>query len=530
MKNLYREICFSLREIVNKRFGKLPILPPWGEIPPQASFGDFSTMVALKIGSYLKKGPFSIACILKEELEKRLKGIEKIEIVKPGFINLFFARKTLLDSLKVILKKKENYFSFREKRRVLIEFVSANPTGPLSIAHGRQAVVGDIVANVLEFFGNRVVREYYLNDVGRQIDLLITSVEERMKEIEGKAFSLPQDGYWGDYVKDIAKEAIKKRPKNLKGFVLSYILNEIKKDLKKLGVRFERWVSQKELINKGKVEKVIALLERKGLAYVKDGALWFPSTKFGDDKDRVLMKSDGEFTYFASDIAYHKDKVERGFDKLINLWGPDHHGYIKRVKISLKALGFKEDILDILIIQLVKIKTKERMSRRRGTAISLSELVEDVGKDAARFYYTSRKNSSHLEFDIDKAKEASFENPLYYIQYAHARICSIFRKKGKRKLEPCWIDFLKDEKELLIIRKILQLSYCLERVYYTFEPVFLIEYLKDMANHFHKFYEERKVLGEDEKVTRARLALLEGVRIVLSCGLKLLGIEPARRM
>lgn len=530
MRDLYQKVSCSLGDILNTEYPDFEISLPLWEISSKEEFGDFSTMVALKVASKIKEDPLEVAAKIKEKLKKKLPEIDNIGILKPGFINLFFPKEHLISSFNKLLREREEYFASKKEKNVLIEFVSANPTGPLSIAHGRQAVVGDVIANILEFSGNKVTREYYVNDEGRQIDLLVESVGERVKEIEGKNFSLPPDGYLGEYVKIIAQEVIKQKPKDLKSFVIPFILSWIDRDLRDLGVKFDTWESQKELIDNGKVEEAVDFLKKKRLTEEKEGALWFLSTRFGDDKDRVLIKKDENYTYFSSDVAYHKYKMERKFNKLINLWGPDHHGYIKRVKAAVKALGFKEEVLEIIIVQLVAIKTKQRMSRRKGTSIPLYDLVKEVGADAARFYYLMRKNSSHLEFDIDKAKEISFENPLYYVQYAHARICSVFKKAGVNNIQLTHTKFLKDEKEFLLLRKILQLSCCLDKAYNTLEPVFLIEYLKNVAACFHKFYEERRILDEEANVRLARLNLLEATRIVLACGLNILGIKPMEKM
>ena len=528
MRDLYYIFSNTLKNFLNQYHSNIE--PPLWEVPREEKYGDFSTAVALKIASLSKKDPMKVASELKKVLEKELKRYtEHIEIIKPGFVNVFISHKGLIDSLNKIIKEKEKFFQEKRKRRVILEFVSANPTGPLSIAHGRQAVVGDVIGRVLKFFGNDVYREYYLNDEGRQIKLLVESVRERMKEIKKEDFSLPPDGYHGEYIKDIAQKALNVKDEKLEAFILSNMVSLIKNELSQLGVSFDGWFSQKELIKEGKVDKAISFLRKKRLVYDKDKAVWFLSTKFGDDKDRVLVKSDGELTYFASDVAYHRDKAQRGFDEMINLWGPDHHGYIKRVKAAVKSFGYDEGMLKVIIIQLVTIKTKERMSRRKGTAILLADLINEVGKDAARFYYLLRRNSSPLEFDIDLAKSISFDNPLYYIQYAHARIKSIFSKAKIEEFYPRFSQYLETE-DLFLIRHILQFAHCLDKVYYSLEPVFLIEYLKGLSSSFHNFYERERVLSDDRNKTFARLNLLEALRIVLNCGLGLLGIPAWNKM
>ena len=537
MRTFFDKVSQRLEKVIQEHYSQSLSHPLW-EQPQRQGFGDLSSTVALRLASQLKRNPFEIAEEIKSHLKESLSAdVERIEVVKPGFINLFISQKTLIDSLDVIIKQGDKFFRIKENKKVIIEFLSANPTGPLSIAHGRQAIVGDTIANILEFFGNKVTREYYLNDAGRQIELLVSSVKAWL-DINEVVAQIPEGGYKGEYVKGIADKVLadkgyqnRSKKFDFKKFVLKYILdNYIKKDIEALGIRFTNWFSQQELIDKRLVEESITFLKKKGLIYEDQDALWFSSTKFGDDKDRVIRKADGELTYFASDIAYHKEKIERGVNELINLWGPDHHGYIKRVKTAIQALGYSEDILKIIIVQLVTLKTKEKMSKREGTFILLSELIEDLGKDTTRFYYLTRRNSSHLEFDIDLAKKASFDNPLYYIQYVCARIESIFKKAPKASFNTKFNKLLNDPEELNLLRSLLQFTYCLEKARCTLEPVFVIEYLKSLAASFHQFYERVRVIDEDQDITQARLNLLKGVKEVFHCGLKLLGITPVEKM
>ncbi len=531
MKDFYDKVSSLLRKIVEQNYKITLDYPVW-EPPSRQNFGDLSTAVSLKIASQASKNPLEIAQFIKKKLIEKLNGqAERIEIIKPGFINLFLAKSLLIESLEEIVEKGKSCFRKKGKRKVLIEFVSANPTGPLSIAHGRQAVIGDVIANLLETQGDKVKREYYLNDEGRQIDLLALSVKERIKEIEGKDYQLPEGGYKGEYIKNIASDYLEKASgKSVRKFCLAYVKSLIEADLKNLKITFDDWVSQRELIERKKVEEVIGILAESGFIYEKENALWLRTTQFFDDKDRVVKKSDGALTYFASDIAYHYDKCRRGFDKLINLWGPDHHGYIGRIKSALSALNYgRKDLLTIVIIQLVSLKSKQRMSKRAGTMICLSELVKEVGKDAARFYYLTRKNSSHLDFDIDLAKKSSFDNPLYYIHYVCARIESIFKKAGTAP-DKSFSKYLEDSQELDLVRFLLQFSLCLQRAYYSLEPVFIIEYLKNLASLFHKFYEKVRVLSENPQKTKSRLNILQATREVFHCGLEILGIEPVKEM
>jgi arginyl-tRNA synthetase len=531
MKFFYDKVSALLQGIVSNNYKITLDYPVW-ELPSRQKFGDLSTAAPLKIASQIGKNPLEIAQEIKADLGKMVSDdVKKIEIAKPGFVNLFFSESLLISELKEIIKYKQDYFKGNNNRKVLIEFVSANPTGPLSIAHGRQAVVGDVIANLLEAQGNQVKREYYLNDQGRQIDLLVLSAKERIKEIEGKECHIPEGGYQGEYLKDVARAYLKEgNGGNLYQFCLCYIKSLIKADLDKLNISFDDWFSQKKLIEEKKVEEAIEALKEDGFVYEKEGALWFSSAKFSDDKDRVIKKSDGTLTYFASDIAYHYNKCRRGYDKLINLWGPDHHGYIGRVKSALKALGYKrKDLLTVVIIQLVSLKSKQKMSKRAGKLIRFSELINEVGKDAARFYYLTRKNSSHLDFDIDLAQKSSFDNPLYYIHYVCARIESIF-KKANSPLDEEFSKYLEEPQELDMVRFLLQFPLCLQKSYYSLEPVFIIEYLKELASMFHKFYEKVRVLGNDPKKTKARLNILQATKEVLYFGLGILGIEPVEEM
>ena len=530
MRGFYQKVSSVLQGIVKGKYDIDIELPVW-ELPPRQEFGDLSSNVAMRLASRLKKDPLSIASEIKVELESSLgSDVEKIEILRPAFINIFLSKDSLVEALNEVLKKKDNFFRHTIKRKVLLEYVSANPTGPLSIAHGRQAVIGSTIANILSFFGNKVTREYYINDAGRQLDLLVTSVQAHLDVKKGQEPKIPEDGYQGEYVKDIAKAYKSKGRGDLKKFVLKFVMNWIKSDLKTAGVDFDTWRSQQDIIDEGQVHKAIEELKKKGLIYTKDDAVWLSATKYGDDKDRVIIKADKELTYFASDIAYHWEKYNRKFDSLINLWGPDHHGYIPRVKASIKALGYDSDILDVLIIQLVTIKSKGRMSKRKGTMVLLADLVDDVGRDTVRFYYLMRKNSSHLEFDVDLAKEASVNNPFYYVQYACARIESIYKKAKKKNINLKYSSYLGEEEELSLIRTLLQFFHCLEKAYYTLESVFIIEYLKNLATALHKFYEQKRVIVEDNNITQARLNLLEATRIVLHCALGLLGIKPVKKM
>ncbi|MDD5465688.1 MAG: arginine--tRNA ligase [Candidatus Omnitrophica bacterium] len=513
------------------------------DLPTDKRFGDFTTNIALKLSKELKQPPRVVAGQLvesiREEIEKSgLKDlITQVKVEGAGFINFYLKEDYFYEELrKIITKGKEALkVDLGKGKKVLIEFVSANPTGSLSVAHARQAAVGDCLSNVLSFIGFKVSREYYLNDEGNQINILGRSVQLRLKELKGETIEFPENYYQGDYIKDIAKEAQNKKIKdeNLGDFAAGHILKIIKQELDDFGVKFDCWYSQKELAKSGKVEQAFAQLKQKGFLYEQDGALWFKSTAFGDDKDRVIIKSDGSQTYLAPDIAYHQDKFKRGYSWLINLWGPDHHGYINRIKASIEAFGHKKDDLSVVIVQLATIfrnGQEIQMSTRRGQYITLREVLDEVGKDASRFFFLMRRTSSHLDFDLEVAKKQSSENPVYYVQYAHARICSILRGSPVKIKDDLDLSVLKEKEELSLIKKLLEFEATLNICLVTCDPYMLTVYLQELAESFHKFYDLHRVLGQDDALTGARLALIEGTKIVLSCGLELLGIAQPEKM
>ncbi|MFA7114407.1 MAG: arginine--tRNA ligase [Candidatus Omnitrophota bacterium] len=522
-----------LKEVVKSEFDVDLAESVLWEPSAKLEFGDLSATIALKLAKQLEKSPVDIAEIIKSALEEKIKDVaDDIRIVKPGFINIFLSSRILSGMLDEFLKSGRDFFKGKDGRKVLIEYVSANPTGPLSVAHGRQAVVGDAIASVLEFCGDKVTREYYLNDAGTQLTIFTESVKAWVIHLRtGNQLVLPDGGYKGEYLRDVAQAAIDENiaENDITSFSVQKMVDVIKASCGALGLKdFDIWFSQQKLIDDGHVEGAISFLKDKGLIYEDTDAVWFKSTDFGDDKDRVIRKADGDLTYFASDIAYHKDKLDRGYDFLIDLWGPDHHGYIARVQSAIKAMGYPDEMLKVIIIQLVTLKTKERMSKRAGKMILVSELVDDVGKDAARFYYLSRRNSSHLEFDVDLAKEASVNNPLYYVQYVCARISSIMRKAEWSDNAYDFSVFTDDDKFLL--RNLFQFYFALQKAYSTCEPVFIIEYLKSLAAVFHKFYECNRVLEGDLHLMRARLVLLRAVYMLMSCGLGVLGISVVDEM
>ena len=521
------------------------------EIPKEKSHGDLSSNIALKISKLVSKPPVDFANSLKEKLEELipsspLKGaIDRLEVKKPGFINFFIGKSFLSGILLEILKEDKDFgrSEIGAGAKMQIEFVSANPTGPLTIAHARQAALGDSLANIMEFLGYGVTKEYYLNDEGNQMNMLGASIRSRYLGLCGIDEPLPEDGYKGAYVIDIAGDFMKEHGKAHIGtketdvfreFGLQWILAGIKKDLADFGVRFDVWYSQKSLRESGKVEKAVDALKKKGYIYESEGAVWFKSTLFGDDKDRVIYKSDGSMTYLTPDIAYHLEKFNRGFKKLIDIWGPDHHGYIPRIKAAVQALGYPEDSLSVLIVQLATLYRNGQaasMSTRAGEFVTLREVMDEVGKDVARFCFIMRRMSSHLEFDLDVVKKESAENPVFYIQYAHARIWSIL-EYGKDADISAEFDpgLLVSPEETEIMRMLRQFPLIVVSSARTLEPYVVLQYLQDLAGSFHSFYNKHRVVNDDPRLTKSRVVLVDCVRVVLANGLRLLGVSLPKKM
>ncbi len=545
-KNIQEElISLVSRALLSGKFpGQIPAPEEISlDLPTDSRFGDFTTNIALKLSKSLKKPPREIAAAVVELIQKEIpkSGLKdlicQVKVEGAGFVNFYLEPNYFYTQLSKIITQGKDALKLDagKGKKVLIEFVSANPTGSLSVAHARQAAVGDCLANVLSFIGFKVSREYYLNDEGNQINILGKSVELRRQELAGKTIQFPEDYYQGDYIRDIAKEADKNKIKDndLGDFAADLILKIIKQELIDFGVKFDCWYSQKELAKSGKVEQAFEQLKEEGFLYEQDGALWFKSTAFADDKDRVVIKTDGSQTYLAPDIAYHEDKFNRGFNWLINLWGPDHHGYINRIKAAIQAFGHSGNSLSVVIVQLATIFRNGQpiqMSTRRGQYITLREVLDEVGSDAARFFFLMRRTSSHLDFDLEVAKKQSSENPVYYVQYAHARICSILRSATvgiKGNLE---LSVLKEKEELNLIKKMLEFKAVQNVCLATCDPYLLTVYLQELSESFHKFYDLHRVLGQTDALTSARLALINGTKIVLSCGLELLGVSQPESM
>ena len=557
LKNMINKALKSyLAELLESPSLSLP--PVSVEIPKNEIHGEYATNIALMLAPKLKKSPQDIAKKILDSLDDPLSIIKKVSIAGPGFINFLLKEKFWYDQLREIYRLGAEFskLNLGSDKKVQIEFVSANPTGPLHIGHGRGAALGDALANILTHAGYRVIKEYYINDVGNQMDTLGRSVLYRYKELLNQPVDFPPDHYQGEYIYEIAQMIISRfGDKYLKmdesesipifsHLAKEYILAGIKKDLKDFSIDFDIWFSEKKLFEDGTVDKTISELQKRNYIYEQNGALWFASTKFGDDKDRVVVRANGQKTYFASDIAYHMDKFSRGFDQVINLWGADHHGYIPRMKAMVQALGYDPNRLKILLVQIVSLLRNGvpvAMSTRLGQFVSLREVLDEVGSDAARYFFLMRRSDSPLEFDLELAKKQSDENPVYYVQYAHARLCSILRIARERGIDTSHLDqadlsLLTNPEEISLIKKISHFPEIIESIALSLEPHRITIFLQDLVSTFHRYYHsgkldgEKRVITEHEELTRARLCLVEGVRITINSALSLIGVSAPERM
>ncbi len=520
--------------------------------PRTKGFGDLSTNVAMKLARSQRKNPGDIALVLSRKVSS-CEVLEKCEVAAPGFLNFFIKKSCWARLLKEILQKGEEYgrLSIGAGEKVQVEFVSANPTGPLHIGHGRGAAVGDAISKILGAAGYDVTKEFYINDMGRQIDVLGRSVLLRAKERLGEAVEMPEDSYHGNYIKDVAAEFIEAEGKAFmdmnedeavalfKDYASKALLGDIKKDLSAFNVEFDVWYSEKSLYEKDLVKKAMDELKKRDFIYEEEGAVWFKSTAFGDDKDRVLIKADGEKTYFASDIAYHGDKLERGFTTIINVWGADHHGYEARVRAFIEAMGRTSDALKVVFIQLVALLRDGQpvaMGKRSGEFVTLRQVMDEVGSDAARFFFLTRRSDAHLDFDLELAKQQTSENPVFYVQYCFARILSIFEFAGEKGFT-CPENFTAKDLERLglpeeieIIKHLANFESVIEKSARELEPHRITFYLMGLAGLFHPYYNKNRVVTEDRGLTEARLLLLKATGTVTGIGLGLLGISAPEKM
>jgi arginyl-tRNA synthetase len=542
------ESCFADRTLTAGQVPDIVI-----EKPAHEEHGDYATNVAMVMAKLEKKAPRMVADILTSHMDTHNNILDRVEIAGPGFINFHIKKESWQKTLKTISSLGDTYGKSRigAGKKVQVEFVSANPTGPLHIGHGRGAATGDAVASVLSAAGFDVFREYYINDAGNQMATLGKSIYLRYRELLGNPIEFPENCYQGDYIRDIARDAITKYGEKymhvdeeqgiafFSRFGGDIILKGIDDDLRDFGITFDNWYSEQSLFDGGKVDKALKTMKEKGLMYQHEGALWFRTTDFGDDKDRVVVRSNGATTYFASDIAYHCEKFERGFDWVIDVWGADHHGYVPRLKGIVKGLDRDPEDLKIILVQLVSLLRDGlpvAMSTRSGEFVTLKEVVDEVGRDAARFFFLMRRSDSQLDFDLELAKRQSTDNPVYYVQYAHARICSIFenaREKGfvlPTDQDSIPLEKLTTDEEMAIIKTLNSFPETVEGSALTFEPHRITYYLQELAGQLHSFYNRNRVITEDAGLTTARLFLLKCVAQTLRNALTILGISAPERM
>ena len=560
------------------KVGAMPVLSL--DSPKRPEWGDLASTVAMSLASSEQRSPQEVAEIIVKNLEGQEHIFDRIEIARPGFLNMTVRRDLWLKVLDEIETGGDRYgwSDLGTGKRVLVEYVSANPTGPLHVGHGRGAAVGQALANLLRAVGYEVVDEYYINDAGRQMQLLGASVYSRYQTLHGRHVSFPEDGYRGAYVESIAEQirgssgetflslSPQEAERRCRELAYEELLSQIRQDLRSFGIEFKSWFSEAALLSSGAVERVLDELKGKGLLFEEDGAVWFRSSAFGDEKDRVVRKQGGEYTYLASDIAYHRDKLLRGYDVLVDVWGADHHGYIPRMQAVVEAYGYSKDRLRIVLVQMVNLMRggkKVEMSKRSGEFITMREVMDEVGSDAAKFFFLMRRSDTHLDFDLELAKQRSADNPVFYVQYAHARIASLLRVAQERgialpRFSETDLSALQDPEEFAIIRKLSMYPSVVQGSAVSLEPHRLTFYLQELAALLHTFYFRHRILppaaeadiGEtkgfvqDEeshsrirqretvtpKITAARLVLMREAQVVLRNGLTLLGISSPERM
>ncbi|EIE3870754.1 arginine--tRNA ligase [Staphylococcus pseudintermedius] len=519
------------------------------EIPKDTKNGDYATNIAMVLTKLAKRNPREIAQLIVDHLDTEAAHVKKIDIAGPGFINFYLDSSYLNAVIDQALELDTQFGRVAESKnkKILVEYVSANPTGDLHIGHARNAAVGDTLCNILDAAGYDVTREYYINDAGNQITNLAKSIEARYLQHLGQEADMPADGYHGQDIKNIGADLAEKQPnlmglsdderlKTFRQLGVDYEMAKLKQDLADFNIHFDNWFSETSLYEKGEIKAVLERMKDNGYTYEQDGATWLRTTDFKDDKDRVLVKKDGTYTYFLPDIAYHYDKFQRGNDKLINLFGADHHGYINRLKASLETFGVDSDRLEIQIMQMVRLMQdgeEVKMSKRTGNAITLREIMDEVGIDAARYFLTMRSADTHFDFDMALAKEQSQDNPVYYAQYAHARICSILRQaeaQGYQVEKGADYQTITNDKAIELLKKVAEFEPMIEGAAEARAPHRVTNYIQDLAAHFHKFYNAEKVLTEDQAKTKAHLALIDAVRITLRNALQLVGVTAPEQM
>lgn len=542
--NLKEQIKEMIKSALNELYIKFDPENIVVEVPKKREQGDFSTNIAMQLTKVLKDNPRNIAEKIVEVLSKNTNEIKTIEIAGPGFINIYLNDEYVFSGISNVIKQGENYgsSSIGKKEKVDIEFVSANPTGILHLGTARGAAYGSNLANIMSFAGYDVTKEYYINDAGNQIINLGISLKERYKGLCGLEENMPEDGYYGSEIIDIAKTIFDKYGNSkldedlefFKKVAVDYLLNIIKTDLSNFGVTFDVWTSEKSIRAKGRIEESLKILDEKGLVYKKDNATWLKTTVYGDDKDRVLIKTDGSYTYLVPDIAYHLDKFDRGFDYLVDVFGADHHSYVSRLKASIEALGYDKDKLEVRLLQMVRLLRDGeivKMSKRTGGNITISELVGEIGKDAARYFFATRSLDGQMDFDINLALKKSSENPFFYVGYANARICSILKDAKEKNIDIC-IDIKEaidiDSKALLL--KVYEFTEVLASAALKKEPHLITNYVYELASMFHNYYGKHKILTDDIKMSEKRLGLIKTVGITITNALKLIGVKAPEKM
>lgn len=540
LKDEVKSIIYDALNVLKISFDKENLMV---EVPKKRENGDFSSNVAMRLAKTLKDNPVNIANKIKDAIDYSDK-IEKIEIANPGFINIYLKDEYVFSGISNVINDGDNYgkCNVGKEKKIDIEFVSANPTGILHLGTARGAAYGSNLANIMSFAGYNVTKEYYINDAGNQINNLGISIKERYKGLCGKEENMPEDGYYGNEIIDIAK-MIYDENKNtklnedleyFKEIGVSYLLNIIKNDLSSFGVCFDVWTSEKAIRAKGRIEESLKILKEKGLTYENDGALWLKTTVYGDDKDRVLIKKDKSYTYLVPDIAYHLDKFDRGFDYLIDVFGADHHSYVSRLKASIEALGYDKDKLEVRLLQMVRLLKDGRvvkMSKRTGGNITISELVDEVGCDCARYFFAERSLDGQMDFDISLALKKSNENPFYYVGYAHARICSILSEAKNKGLKiKTDVNNITDMDSKALMLKVYEFMEVVKTSALKKEPHLITNYVYELASLFHNYYGKHRILTDDVSKSEQYLGLIKTVEITIKNALKLIGVTAPDKM
>jgi arginyl-tRNA synthetase len=547
-EQLVEQIRNALKQVGGSEDSEsLAAVPVLFSIPKNDQYGDYATNVAMGLAKVLKRSPLQIAEELVRQIPSGLSWLERVEVAKPGFINFYLKDQAFQGTLPLIIRAGASFgqATWGAGQKIQVEFVSANPTGPLHIGHGRGAALGGALANLLRATGHTVETEYYLNDVGTQMETLGRSIRTRARELTGEPVEFPENGYQGEYIKEIARDIIREKkdwPQADLAFFSQQgrekILTGIKEDLDTFGIPFDCWFSEESLYTQGLVDELIREMQDRGLFYQEEGALWFKSSAFGDEKDRVVVRSNGAKTYFASDITYHLQKFNRGFDRVIDIWGADHHGYVPRIKAALKSRQIDPERLTVVLVQLVNLLREGKpvaMSTRAGEFVTLREVIDEVGKNAARYLFLTRRSDSPLDFDLEVAKKQGLENPVYYVQYAHARVQSVLRVAESQGLDGNPLGFnclhrleLPEERDLC--RQLTEYPEIIHQAALNLEPHRLTAYLGELAGMFHPYYNHQRFISDDQELTLARLLLAKATGLVIKNALHILGVEAPDKM